>query len=65
MVALTVGVEQIEYEPEQFSALIYWLEKPSVVVMLFASEKMVITGCTTKNTATEALEIAVSKVLDA
>ncbi|KYH24083.1 TATA-box-binding protein 2 [Halalkalicoccus paucihalophilus] len=65
MIAITLGVEQIEYEPEQFPALIYWLEKPSAVVMLFASGKMVITGCTTKKTATEVLEIAVSQVLDA
>lgn len=64
-VALTVGVEQIEYEPEQFPALIHRLEKSNAVVMLFASGKMVITGCTTKKMATEALEIAASKVLDA
>lgn len=63
-VAIKLGVEQIEYEPEQFPALIYWLEEPSAVVMLFASGKMVVTGCTTKKMATKALEIATSQMLN-
>ncbi|MFC6907091.1 TATA-box-binding protein [Halalkalicoccus tibetensis] len=63
-VAIKLGVEQIEYEPEQFPALIYWLEEPNAVVMLFASGKMVITGCTTKNTAINASEMASSQILN-
>ncbi|MBO7388026.1 MAG: TATA-box-binding protein, partial [Methanomicrobium sp.] len=34
----------IEYEPEQFPGLVYRLEDPRVVVLLFGSGKLIITG---------------------
>jgi len=34
----------IEYEPEQFPGLVYRLEEPKVVVLLFGSGKLIITG---------------------
>ena len=34
------------YEPEQFPGLIYRLEEPKVVILLFASGKLVCTGAT-------------------
>jgi transcription initiation factor TFIID TATA-box-binding protein len=36
--------ERIMYEPEQFPALIYRMKKPSAVVLLFSSGKLVCTG---------------------
>ena len=43
-VALGLGVENIEYEPEQFPGLIYRIKQPKVVVLIFSSGKLVITG---------------------
>jgi transcription initiation factor TFIID TATA-box-binding protein len=43
-VALGFGMENIEYEPEQFPGLVYRMKEPKVVILLFGSGKMVITG---------------------
>ncbi len=43
-IAVGLNLDRIEYEPEQFPGLIYRLEKPKVVVLLFSSGKMIITG---------------------
>ncbi|MDD4448173.1 MAG: TATA-box-binding protein [Methanothrix sp.] len=42
--ALGLGLENIEYEPEQFPGLIYRIKQPKVVVLIFSSGKLVITG---------------------
>ena len=39
-------MENTEYEPEQFPGLIYRMEDPKVVILLFASGKLVCTGAT-------------------
>jgi transcription initiation factor TFIID TATA-box-binding protein len=38
-------MERTEYEPEQFPGLIYRLDEPSAVCLVFSSGKCVITGC--------------------
>ena len=43
-VALGLGMENIEYEPEQFPGLVYRMFDPKVVILLFGSGKLVITG---------------------
>jgi transcription initiation factor TFIID TATA-box-binding protein len=43
-IAIGLGLENIEYEPEQFPGLVYRLSEPKVVVLLFGSGKLVITG---------------------
>lgn len=43
-VALGLGMENIEYEPEQFPGLVYRMDEPKVVILLFGSGKLVITG---------------------
>jgi transcription initiation factor TFIID TATA-box-binding protein len=43
-VALTLGLTQVEYEPEQFPGLVYRLEDPKVVLLMFGSGKVVCTG---------------------
>jgi transcription initiation factor TFIID TATA-box-binding protein len=43
-IAVTFGLERVEYEPEQFPGLICRLEDPRVVVLLFGSGKLVCTG---------------------
>jgi transcription initiation factor TFIID TATA-box-binding protein len=43
-IAVGLGLENIEYEPEQFPGLVYRLSDPKVVVLLFGSGKLVVTG---------------------
>ncbi len=46
-IAITLGLERVEYEPEQFPGLVYRVEKPKVVMLLFGSGKVVCTGAKT------------------
>ncbi|HVP25606.1 MAG TPA: TATA-box-binding protein, partial [Methanomicrobiales archaeon] len=43
-IAVGFNLEMIEYEPEQFPGLVYRLDEPKVVVLLFGSGKLIITG---------------------
>jgi len=38
-VAVAFGLENVEYEPEQFPGLVYRVKEPHVVMLLFGSEK--------------------------
>ncbi len=43
-VAMTLGLTSVEYEPEQFPGLVYRMEEPKVVLLMFGSGKVVCTG---------------------
>ena len=43
-IAIGLGLENIEYEPEQFPGLVYRIDVPKVVVLIFSSGKLVVTG---------------------
>ena len=43
-VVVTINVENIEYEPEQFPGLVYWIKDPKIVALLFYSGKIILTG---------------------
>ena len=43
-IAIGFGLEDIEYEPEQFPGLVYRLDEPDVVALLFGSGKLIVTG---------------------
>jgi transcription initiation factor TFIID TATA-box-binding protein len=43
-VAMGLGLENIEYEPEQFPGLVYRIKDPKVAMLLFGSGKIVCTG---------------------
>jgi transcription initiation factor TFIID TATA-box-binding protein len=43
-VAIGLGLEQVEYEPEQFPGLIFRVDDPDVVALLFGSGRIVVTG---------------------
>jgi len=43
-IAVGFNLDRIEYEPEQFPGLVYRLEEPKVVALLFGSGKVIITG---------------------
>ena len=62
-IAIGFGLENVEYEPEQFPGLVYRPDDQEVVSLLFGSGKMVITGATSTEAAEEAI-ISVSERLD-
>lgn len=43
-IAISLGLENVEYEPEQFPGLVYRIYDPKVVMLLFGSGKVVCTG---------------------
>ncbi len=43
-IALAIGLEKVEYEPEQFPGVVYRLREPRVVTLLFSSGRLVCTG---------------------
>lgn len=55
-IAIGLGLENIEYEPEQFPGLVYRLDNPRVVVLIFGSGKMVVTGGKSPEDARKAVE---------
>jgi len=42
--AMGLGLENIEYEPEQFPGMVYRIKEPKVAMLLFSSGKIVCTG---------------------
>ncbi|WP_436343107.1 TATA-box-binding protein [Natronorubrum sp. FCH18a] len=63
-IAIGFGLEQIEYEPEQFPGLVYRPDDQDVVVLLFGSGKLVITGGTRTKEAETAIESVATKLRD-
>ncbi len=60
--AIGLGLEVTEYEPEQFPGLVYRPEEIGAVLLVFANGKMVITGAKSIDTAESAYEHLQSKV---
>jgi len=56
--------DKVEYEPEQFPGLIYRLDYPKVVCLIFSSGKMVITGARTKSDFFEAVQFIQDELAD-
>ena len=59
-VAMGLGLENVEYEPEQFPGLVYRIKEPKVAMLLFGSGKIVCTGAR----KTEDVALAVQKLSD-
>jgi len=59
-IAISLGLEKVEYEPEQFPGLVYRIDDPKVVVLLFGSGKLVCTGARQP----EDVERAVEKITE-
>lgn len=60
--AIGLGLEVTEYEPEQFPGLVYRPEKIGAVILVFANGKLVITGAKDIETAESAYDLLQSKV---
>ncbi|WP_226006638.1 TATA-box-binding protein [Natrinema salinisoli] len=63
-IAIGLGLENIEYEPEQFPGLVYRLDDPEVVALLFGSGKLVITGGKKVEDAERAVDVIVERLGD-
>ena len=57
-------LEHVMYEPEQFPGLIYRMTEPKVVLLVFASGKLVITGAKKEEHVHEAAEKMRSILID-
>ncbi len=55
-VAISLSLGKIEYEPEQFPGLVYRIDEPKVVVLLFGSGKIVCTGARKPSDVEQAVE---------
>jgi transcription initiation factor TFIID TATA-box-binding protein len=53
---LALPFDKTEYEPEQFPGLIYRIDEPSAVCLVFSSGKCVITGTKSPEDADEAAD---------
>jgi transcription initiation factor TFIID TATA-box-binding protein len=62
-IAIGLGLENIEYEPEQFPGLVYRIDEPKVVVLIFSSGKLVVTGGKSPEDCERGVEV-VRKQLD-
>jgi transcription initiation factor TFIID TATA-box-binding protein len=56
---LTFNLENIEYEPEQFPGLVYRLKDPNIVLLIFSSGKIILTGGKT----IEDVKLAIDKMM--
>jgi transcription initiation factor TFIID TATA-box-binding protein len=63
-IAIGLGLETVEYEPEQFPGLVYRLDDPDVVTLLFGSGKFVVTGGRHLDDAENALKRVKSRLTD-
>jgi len=55
-VAMGLGLENVEYEPEQFPGLVYRISDPKVAMLLFGSGKIVCTGARQTEDVSKAVE---------
>jgi len=56
--------DNVMYEPEQFPGMIYRMEEPKVVILIFGSGKMVLTGAKREDQVNDAAEKMISILLE-
>jgi transcription initiation factor TFIID TATA-box-binding protein len=62
LVQTTLALEGADYDPEQFPGLVYRLSEPKVVVLLFGSGKLVVTGGRKPEDAADAVDRIVKEL---
>ena len=55
-VAVGLGLENVEYEPEQFPGLVYRVEEPKAVILIFSSGRIVCVGAKSTEDVSKAVE---------
>jgi len=61
-VVITLNLENIEYEPEQFPGLVYRIRDPKIVALLFSSGKIILTGGKTLEEIKRGLDFLEQKI---
>ncbi len=59
-VAVRLGLEKVDYEPEQFPGLVYRIDEPKTVLLFFQSGKVICTGAK----QIKDVDIAINKLKD-
>jgi transcription initiation factor TFIID TATA-box-binding protein len=59
---VTLNVENVEYEPEQFPGLVYRIGDPKIVVLIFSSGKIILTGGKTLDDVKRGLDVLENKL---
>jgi transcription initiation factor TFIID TATA-box-binding protein len=65
LIAVTLGLDRVEYEPEQFPGLVCRMHEPRVVILLFGSGKLVCTGARRPSDLSLAVENITKELRDA
>lgn len=60
--AVTLNVENVEYEPEQFPGLVYRIADPKIVVLIFSSGKIILTGGKTLDDVKKGVDVLEKKL---
>ena len=63
-IAIGFGLKEVEYEPEQFPGLVSRPQESSIVVLLFETEKTVITGARTHGGVEDGLKRVITRLED-
>jgi len=61
-IAIVLGLENIEYEPEQFPGLVYRIKDPKAVALIFSTGKVVCTGAKRLEDIEKAMEIIAREI---
>ena len=61
-IVVTLNLENIEYEPEQFPGLVYRIEEPKIVALIFSSGKIILTGGKNMEDIKSGLDVLESKL---
>ena len=61
-VVITLNLENIEYEPEQFPGLVYRIKEPKIVALLFSSGKIILTGGKNRADVKKGLDVLEQKL---
>lgn len=57
ILAINLGLENVEYEPESFPGLVYRLKEMKMVLLLFSTGKVIITGGKNTQDCQRAMEV--------
>ncbi len=56
-IAVNLGLENVEYEPEMFPGLVYRISDPKTVLLIFGSGKVIITGSKNSRDCQRAMQV--------
>lgn len=63
-IAIGLGLEEVEYEPEQFPGLIYRPDTAECVILLFGSGEIVLTGGASRDELYEGIDTVINRLQD-